>query len=158
MYNKKDGDKMVKNQMYTVIGVAISVAIIISIIATSITGNIIKVQETKTGPDVYTKTEIDIKMADAISPKQLISYLADAIIVTPSIVSIKNTVSKSTDCRKECNNVRRDCILSIYQTRDSKLAKYSSAPVACGEVVTISSDNSKMLSCVCGVLKKIIPS
>ena len=144
--------------MYTVIGVAISVAIIISIIATSITGNIIKVQETKTGPDVYTKTEIDIKMADAISPKQLISYLADAIIVTPSIVSIKNTVSKSTDCRKECNNVRRDCILSIYQTRDSKLAKYSSAPVACGEVVTISSDNSKMLSCVCGVLKKIIPS
>jgi len=158
VYNKKDGDKMVKNQMYTVIGVAISVAIIISIIATSITGNIIKVQETKTGPDVYTKTEIDIKMADAISPKQLISYLADAIIVTPSIVSIKNTVSKSTDCRKECNNVRRDCILSIYQTRDSKLAKYSSAPVACGEVVTISSDNSKMLSCVCGVLKKIIPS
>lgn len=149
---------MAKNQMYMIIGVALAVAVITSIITISITGNIIKVQETKTGPDVYTKSEIDKMMYDKVVSYDVISYLSDARIVTPSIISInKKVVSKSISCNEACKNEGkgRSCILSIYQTHN-KLANDYSAPVACVDSVKISSDKFNVLSCVCGSFRKVI--
>lgn len=50
------------NQIWTVIGVALVVAVIASVATVSITGNVIKVKQTYTGTEVYTKTEIDTKL------------------------------------------------------------------------------------------------
>src|SRR3989338_8828885 len=50
---------MVKNQMWTIIGVSLVVALVVSLVTASITGNFIKVKKTDDGTAVYTKYEVD---------------------------------------------------------------------------------------------------
>src|SRR3989338_2660401 len=50
---------MVKNQMWTIIGVSLVVALVVSLVTASITGNFIKVKKADYGTAVYTKYEVD---------------------------------------------------------------------------------------------------
>jgi hypothetical protein len=56
----KGGEKMEKGQLWTIVGVALVVAVVASIATASITGNVINVAKGKAGK-VYTTAEVDAK-------------------------------------------------------------------------------------------------
>src|SRR3989338_10567895 len=58
------GGKMDKKQMWIVVGIAVVVALAVSVVAAGITGGVIKVYDynTRTYSDAYTKQEIDSKI------------------------------------------------------------------------------------------------
>src|SRR3989344_4047163 len=55
------GGKMDKKQLWAVVGIAVVVALAVSVVAAGITGGVIKVYDynTRTYSDAYTKQEID---------------------------------------------------------------------------------------------------
>ena len=54
-------------QLWTIIGVALIVAIIASVVTANITGNVIIVRSSEIGTQVYTKVEIDNKFSNIIA-------------------------------------------------------------------------------------------
>ena len=70
------GGKMDKKQMWIVVGIAVVVALAVSVVAAGITGGVIKVYDynTRTYSDAYTKQEIDSKFSNVKGSCQYIHY------------------------------------------------------------------------------------
>lgn len=105
--------------MYMIIGVALVVAVITSIITVSITGNVIKVQQTKIGTDVYTKAEVDTLLQNLNSNIRygVNSVTYDMLVRLDKCTVVKDRqssgiISCDTICAKTGNMT---CVLGEYQ-------------------------------------------
>jgi hypothetical protein len=74
---------MKKDQVWTIVGISIVVALVVSILTTSITGNAIKVMSYRWGSEVYTKTEIDSMLKSSISYQGVLDMLTNSNVVNP---------------------------------------------------------------------------
>jgi len=104
---------MEKGQFWTIAGVAVIIAIVSSIITTSITGNILKVPTSisTTQVDVYTKTEVDDLLSVKTTNKAVLDMLdKNCAIWSVAKPSASRHVTGDDICQENNAGV---CVLTI---------------------------------------------
>lgn len=117
---------MKSEQLWTIIGVALVVAIVASIATVSITGNIIRTNSNPNGTyQVYTKAEIDSKIS--VLQKSKINYTEVSLVFGTGgavpYVALSNG-SQPTSCNQICSGVGGACIGGIV-TYKSPASSYT---------------------------------
>ncbi|MEK6873204.1 MAG: hypothetical protein AABW90_04340 [Nanoarchaeota archaeon] len=138
---------MVKVQLWAVIGVALVVAVIASIITASITGNVINVKENRRGPQVYTKQEVD----------KIFSNQKETSLDVFGRCEIKlgDSGVKSKNCNGVCDVYNQKCVFGRVDFRDKSFSDEVFEQKWVQSILTCNSNFSKFIhsemniGCVC---------
>src|SRR3989338_7112976 len=95
----KVGAKMEKGQLWTIVGVALVVAVVASIATASITGNVIKQNNYVYGKyQLYTTAEIDAKLKNVTTNQGVLDMLNKCQVVS----KLESQQSPSPTCDDTC--------------------------------------------------------
>jgi hypothetical protein len=143
----KGGEKMEKGQLWTIVGVALVVAVVASIATASITGNVIKLNQDRYGQyKVYTTAEIDAKLKDFATNQGILNMLNNKCIVVDW--GLYGSPGITNNCNQLCNSWgNKTCIGGLLNRNPTK--PHFARPIVCADSFTPSNDTVAGMSCIC---------